>query len=618
MLFKKEEKPVNQTILEELEKKDKIYKDEIVLQDKNKRDFIGSIYKILLELCHNKQYRKFKKYIVVKNINRGRKMLFENFLFNVKLLQYDSNEYYEKLYNVKYLITNETFPTSFIKQKGQKIINIIEEETISEIGRTNSENSYKLGNKQRNLLMSDYIVCLNESVVDTVRKEFMLDNLFKGQYVIPSTAKNGQAVKDICSILLNEINGNVIGSEKFNNNKENVLIFTGSLIKNGITASLKGLINNIDLNKRNYYLTFYKKEVKKNKYLLSEFPDNINYIPIDGDKILSKEEEKILTEFYEEDITNEEVIKSLEKIYKREISRVYPGLKFDYVIDFCGYNKEMINMFMYMNSIKIRYTHSNLKREYETRQNIHLESLKLAYKKYDKVVAVREGMEDEISTHFEDIKPKEIKIVHNLNDIENIKKKSNLPIEFQEKTYSNIEKEKLEEILNDENAIKYINIARFSKEKGLDRLIKSFDEFCKQNKTDKKVYLIIVGGHGKIFEDVCEMIKERNLDNVIIIKNIQNPLSILKKCNLYILSSYYEGLPMTIMESLILNIPTASVDIIGPRKFFQKGYVYLVEDSEEGLLRCMNDYIDGKIVNLNKFNAEEFNQIALKEFENIF
>ena len=620
MLFKyekKDKKYGNDVVLEELEKKDRILKNEVIIQDKNKTEFNGSTYRLLLELCKNLKYRKLKKYLVVKTYKRGYKILFKNFIFNVKPIVFESSEYYKKLYNAKYIITNDVFPKKFIKQNGQIIINIIDEEEISEICRSNSENSYKLGNKQRCLIMSDYLVCLNENVVDIIRKEFMIDNLYKGKYFIPDI-KNVQAEKSICNILLKEFEGKIIDSKSFDNGKENVLIFTGSLIKNGITASLKGLINNIDLDKRNYFLTFYRKEVKKNKYLLSEFPDKLKFILIEGEKILSKQEEKVLKEFYEENTIKEDTIPIIEKIYKREIQRIYPGLKFDYVIDFCGYNEEMINLLMYMDSIKIRYTHSNLKKEYETRQNIHIESLKLAYKNYDKVVAVREGMEDEINTHFEGIKPKEIKLVHNLNDIENTKRKANLPIEFQENTYSNIEKEKLNEILNDENSIKFINIARFSKEKGLDRLINAFDKFCKQNKTDKKQYLIIIGGHGKIFEEICDMVKDNNLDNIIIIKNIQNPLSILKKCNLYILSSYYEGLPMTIMESLILDIPTASVDIEGPRKFFKKGYVYLVEDSEEGLLKCMNDYVDGKITGLNKFNAEEFNNIALEEFEDIF
>lgn len=621
MLFKKNitlHKTINEVILEEYDKKDKVLKNKIILQDKNKKGFNGTIYDILLELCCDISYRKFKKYLVVKNVKKWRRILLTRFIFNVRLIEFDSIEYYENLYESKYIITNDVLPTSFIKPKEQIVINIIEEEKVFEIGRSNNENSYKLGKKQRNLIMSDYIICLNEDIVNKVRKEFMIDNLYKGKYFIPHLQKNGQSIKDICKVLLNEQKGKIIDSNTFNNNKPNVLIFTGSLIKNGITASLKGLINNIDLEKRNYFLTFYRKEVKKNKYLLSEFPTKINYILIDGDKILSEQEEKVLAKFYEDNLVDDNIKSVIKKIYTREINRIYPELKFDYVIDFCGYNKEMINLLMYMNSIKIRYTHSNLKREYETRQNIHIPSLKLAYKNYDKVIAVREGMEDEINKHFEDIKPKEIKIIHNLNDIENTKRKAELPIEFQENTYSNIEKEKLEEILNDENSIKFINIARFSKEKGLDRLIRTFDEFCSQNKTDRKAYLIIIGGHGKIFEDICNMIKERKLENVIIIRNIQNPLSILKKCNLFILSSYYEGLPMTIMESLILDIPTASVDIEGPRKFFKKGYVYLVEDSEEGLLKCMNDYIDGKIVGLNRFNAEDFNKIALQEFENIF
>ncbi len=349
-------------------------------------------------------------------------------------------------------------------------------------------------------------------------------------------------------------------------------------------------------------------------------PENISYISLEGEKITTNKEEKILSEFFEEEYkADDNVLETLEKIYQREIQRLYPEIKFDYVIDFCGYNKEIINLFMYMNSIKIRYTHSNLKEEYRTRQNIHLPSLKLAYKNYDKIIAVRKGMELEINSHFMETKPKEVKIVHNFNNIEEIKYKSELPIEFQEKTYSNIEKEKLEEILNNKNVLKFINISRFSKEKGLERLINAFDLFCKQNKLEEhQAYLIIIGGHGKEFQNICNMVEEMKLNNVIIIRNIQNPLTILKRCNLYILSSYYEGLPMTIMESLILDIPCMSVDIIGPRPFFQKGYVYLVDDSDEGILNGMNDYIRGNIKGLKKFDAEEFNKIALREFEDIF
>ena len=620
MLFESEI-PNNLIVLEEFKKNSMINNNkEILLQPTNMKKFGGPIYDVLIELCTNIKYIRFKKYLVVKDVKKFKKYFIKRLIFNVRLLQYESNMYYNKLSEAKYLITDNNFTSSFIKRKDQILISIIDEKNVAETGKSNSENSYALGNIQRNLIMSDYIVCLNENILNKVRKEYMLDNLYNGKYFVldVKSNKNRQAISKICKTLLNKFDGDLLESKQFNNNKEKVIIFTGSLIKNGITASLKGLINNIDLNKRNYYLTFYQNEVKKNKYLLSEFPEKLGFIPINGEKIVSEEENKILNDFYEENIIDENTTNVLKNVYKREISRIYPGLKFDYAIDFCGYNKEIINLFIYMDAVRIRYTHSNLRREYETRQNIHLESLKLAYQKYDKVIGVREGMEDEINNCFESIKPKEVKIVHNLNDIENIKRKSKLPIEFDEKTYSNIEKGKLEEILNDKNTVKFINISRFSKEKGLDRLIEAFDEFCKQKNTDKKVYLIIIGGHGKIFDNICDMVNEKKLDNVIIIRNIKNPLSILKKCDLYILSSYYEGLPMTIMESLILDIKTMAVNIEGPRKFFEKGYVYIVDNSTDGIIKGMNDYINGEIKELNKFDSEEFNKVALKEFENIF
>lgn len=75
----------------------------------------------------------------------------------------------------------------------------------------------------------------------------------------------------------------VINAKELSNNKENVLIFGGTLAKNGITTALKGLINHVDKQKRNYILTFYKGKVESNKETINEFKD-IVYLPIQGGK----------------------------------------------------------------------------------------------------------------------------------------------------------------------------------------------------------------------------------------------------------------------------------------------------------------------------------------------
>lgn len=113
------------------------------------------------------------------------------------------------------------------------------------------------------------------------------------------------------------------------------------------------------------------------------------------------------------------------------------------------------------------------------------------------------------------------------------------------------------------------------------------------------------------------MISDPEKQHVIIIKSISNPYPILSKCDTFVLSSYYEGLPMTIMEALILSKKVISTSIPGPKEFLEEGYGYLVDNSEDGILNGMNDDKDNKLTNLKKFDAEEFNEKALKEFEEL-
>lgn len=422
--------------------------------------------------------------------------------------------------------------------------------------------------------------------------------------------------KKVCDLLFNnkESDLKILDGNNVSNNKENILIFSGALLKNGITSSLKGLINNIDLDKYNYYLTFYRNAVRKNCATIRTFPKECNYIPIQGSKDYTIKELINTKLYFKYKKENESIRKSIERVYRREIKRIYPNLKFKYVIDFSGYDKQPMNMIGYMDTIKIRFNHSDLKKEGKTRNNFHAPSLKFAYSTFDKIAIVREGMEEDIRTHFEGIIPKNIQIVHNTNDIKNIIENSKKQIEFSESTCANYEIDEIKNILDDPNKIKLINIGRFSKEKGQIRLIKAFEKLQKEN---ENAYLILIGGHGDQYDNITKLIKKGNIKNVIMIKDMENPLSILSKCQLFVLSSYYEGLPMTVMESLILNIPILSVNIEGPRKFLEQGYAYLVDNSEDGLYDGMRKFINNEYGELKTFDAEEFNKKAIKEFYNL-
>src|SRR5699024_2665281 len=101
------------------------------------------------------------------------------------------------------------------------------------------------------------------------------------------------------------------------------------------------------------------------------------------------------------------------------------------------------------------------------------------------------------------------------------------------------------------------------------------------------------------------------------IKSIDNPFPILKRCDLFILSSYYEALGLVLLEADTCGIPCIATDVRGPRGFLKKYNGTLVENSEEGILKGMNDFMQGKVKCMN-FDAEKYNQQVKKEYEKIF
>lgn len=408
---------------------------------------------------------------------------------------------------------------------------------------------------------------------------------------------------------------NVIDGTKYRNNKENVLVFTGALLKNGITTALSGILNNVDAEEKNYILTFTAKSVAPNKKTISKLGD-FDYFSIQGQVNLLIHEAIISFLYYRLNLHNKYIDNVMKNRYEREIKRIYPYVHFDYVIHYTGYERKFMNLFRFIDAKKMIYVHNNLIKESKTRNNIHLPSLKTAYKEYDKIVIIRESMKEELIFDSNlDIKEK-VMLAHNLNNYDLIIENSKQELLFDEDTVCNKELEEVKSILNDKKGNIFIDVARFSVEKGLDNLVSAFEEHYSSCPDD---YLIIIGGHGNTYEDLMIQVENSQAkDHIIIIKSLSNPFPVLGKSDAFVLSSHYEGLPMVIMEALILNKPVISTDITGPREFLSQGYGYLVPDSIEGLVKGMKMYTDTKLVDLKPFDYVDFNKKAINEFYSLF
>lgn len=406
----------------------------------------------------------------------------------------------------------------------------------------------------------------------------------------------------------------LIDGKKYHNNKPNILVFGGTLAKNGITTALKGFIKNIDKEKYNVILTFYKGKVESNKNVINEFND-IDYIPIQGEINYTFKEANMNFLFNENGINTPFVRKSVEAIYKREKDRVFPYIDFAYAVHFSGYERAIINLMGHMDSKRIIFVHNDMKKEAKTKGNVNVKSYSIALRKYDKVACVRKSSRDEVISFVRGIDKDKVVIVHNFIDTRKINRLADKPIEFNSETISSVTVDELNDILSS-NSEKIINIGRFSYEKGLDRLILAFNDY--RRNCNENAHLILVGGYGVEYNNILNMIEENEFENIVIIKSIRNPFPILCKCDLFMLSSRYEGLPMTIMESLALDVPVISTDIPGPSEFLKQGYGNVVADSQQGIYDGLVAFNKGTLKSVKKFDINEFNADAKAELDSLF
>ena len=70
------------------------------------------------------------------------------------------------------------------------------------------------------------------------------------------------------------------------------------------------------------------------------------------------------------------------------------------------------------------------------------------------------------------------------------------------------------------------------------------------------------------------------------------------------------------LEADSLGVPVFSTNVNGPSNFLKEYGGYLVDDSTEGILQGMYDFVDGKIKTLN-IDYEKRNQNIRKQIEEI-
>ncbi|MDE4085890.1 glycosyltransferase [Planococcus maritimus] len=180
---------------------------------------------------------------------------------------------------------------------------------------------------------------------------------------------------------------------------------------------------------------------------------------------------------------------------------------------------------------------------------IHRNVVRYFYSKADTIVAISEGVKKDLIDNF-GIPKEKVKVIYNPIDLKEIQKLAKLESSIN---------------INRDSKLEIVTLGRLVEQKGHTYLIKALSEYILN--VDKSIHLTILGD-GPKNQEILYLIENLKMENyVTIIPFQQNPFSIIKDADLFVLSSIYEGFGNVIVEAVALGLPIISTDCeAGPRE----------------------------------------------------
>ncbi|NMA90754.1 MAG: glycosyltransferase [Amphibacillus sp.] len=248
-------------------------------------------------------------------------------------------------------------------------------------------------------------------------------------------------------------------------------------------------------------------------------------------------------------------------------------------------------------------------------ERLKLRAFGCIYKLSDQVISLSEGVKKNLVERYK-LKPKDIKVIYNPIDINEIQNKiatEQLKSEYQALFQS------------DRKTI--INVGRLVPQKDQATLIKAFAKINEQIKSR-----LIILGEGPLLEDLTTLTQDLNVSEHVHFVGFQhNPYLFFESADLFVLTSKFEGFGHVLAEALATGTPVVSTNCkSGPAEILENGkYGRLVEvgnvdEIAENILAILNlakqplnDIINKGYQRVQFFNADKIVKQYQSTFENL-
>lgn len=195
-------------------------------------------------------------------------------------------------------------------------------------------------------------------------------------------------------------------------------------------------------------------------------------------------------------------------------------------------------------------------------------------------------------------------VVYNMYNISEIKRKA---LEY--------------DVPKDNNIVRFLTVARVSnKQKRIDRIVNVCHKLTVEGYKD---FEWIIVGDGPDRQKLQEVVNRENIGDVVKFVGLQrNPYPYMLSSDAFVLTSLYEGLPMTVREAQILGCPTLTTSFgAASEAVVHKANGEICENSEEGIFDMVKSILDNpKRLNDYRNNLKAHpvsNHLALEQLNSV-
>lgn len=170
-------------------------------------------------------------------------------------------------------------------------------------------------------------------------------------------------------------------------------------------------------------------------------------------------------------------------------------------------------------------------------------------------------------------------------------------------------------ISRDDSVTTFINVARHDEhQKRITRLI----ECAKLLKQDNKQFRILLVGSGSDTEGYKRLVQNSDVfDKFIFVGKQSNPYPYFEISDCVVLTSDYEGYPVTYIEAKVLNKPIITTNVSDSKKDIENKFGIVTEKNTESIYTAMKNFIDYGYVIKENFEPDAYNKDIIDKVERI-